>query len=504
MLSSAPSPTLAVDAASAKPVVLFQASGIKHRAVREWLPVAEAIRADGCDPVFIVDRHCSAAWLTRCDQAGIRYRVLEDTETKPSVLMEGLGSQARFAVEKLMAHRHAVKRLVPFSAWVSAWVSLRNTIASASELIAHERPRAIVLHLDSVFGLPTALTKVANRLGIPTLVVPLATPPPQAGLVVRKQSPTFAEQLSLEPLGNRLAARLFPELVHKCDGVRMLYQPVPYAMAAKVLGLMPRIPYSVAGGEATRVAAASERAKGILIADGVATEKIVVTGRPEFDELFRNLQRGPALRRELCQALGVEARKKLVLYSLAHWAEHGIFTWEQHWRETAFVLERLAALPDAQVVVSLPPACRYEDYEPLASRYRVVIVRNQGISELMPCCDLFVSGTSSSTVALAVGCCTPAVVIEFYGFEYSTFEYGGGVVVVRSREEFVRVLERLITDEAFAVGLAEAQTRIAAEWILLDGQCAARIAHEVTCLVRRAHGASEAMRELQPIAEGRR
>ena len=465
-------------------VVLFQASGIMYRGVREWLPIAEKLVSKGCDPVFIVDSMVPQEWLDRCNQVGARYRLLEDILTKPT--SASLSPRIRFVFNNIFHFlKQKAKHYFPLTPWIGVWMQLRRMIDISTKLITEERPHVIIVHADVVIGLTTALIKVANEANIPSLVIPVAIAPPNGALEWHRILPNFVNEMSLKPFVNRLVARIFPDWVHNFDGEPMFYHPVRLNLGAWWLRVLPRFPQNIAGGFATRVAASSERARQALLTIGVVPGKeIVVVGRPEFDALYRSRQRGPGLRDEICTNLGIDGRKKILLYSLAHFAEHKMFTWERHWRETEFLLKTFMTLEDVHTVISLPPDCRYDDYVPLAQKYNAVISRDYGITELVPICNVFFAGTSSTTVVHAIGCQKPTVVAEFYGFKYSSsFEYGGGTVIVRKRDELLPLLQRLMTDDEFYSSLANAQKEAAREWILLDGQCSTRIAKEIISLI---------------------
>jgi len=466
-----------------KPTVLFQASGIRYRGVKEWLPIAQELVSRGYGASFIVDQMCPQEWLDRCNQIGARYRMLEEVEAEPSVTSIRTGRDP--AVKNLISIlKQTAKRYLPLTSWIGSWLYLRRILNTTNSLILEEQPAAIVVHLDSVIGLPTALIKVANEANIPSLVVPLGIAPPKVALEIRRLSPVYFEKLGLGPLRNRLMARIFPHWVHDCYGVPLFCNPVEISLAAWWHGLLPRIPYTMAGGFATKVAVACDRAKDIMLTDGVSGKEIVVVGRPEYDCLFHSLRKDGSSRKGIYDRLGIDLSRKFLLYAVAHFGEHRILTWEEHWRETEYLLTLFAKLKDVQIVISLPPASRFEDYQAIAAKYNAVIARDYAITELVASCDVFVAGSSSTTVTLAIGSEKPAVVVEFYGFKYSSFfEYGGGTVVVRRREDLLPLLERIVTDGGFYRSLADAQRDVAPEWILLDGKCASRIANEIISLI---------------------
>lgn len=220
----------------------------------------------------------------------------------------------------------------------------------------------------------------------------------------------------------------------------------------------------------------------MFIEQGVPEEKLVVTGKASLDQVFEAMQ--PASRSRIREELGIPPERRVLLCAVPQTAEHGTMSWTQHWQETQFLLATFARLNGVSVVLSLHPKSKPSDYRPFAERYGAILGKRR-VYELLPNCDVFVAGFSS-TVMQAVGLGKPAVVVDFFGLGFPAYEDLSGVIILRSRDKLRSTLVRLFSDAEYYSVLAEAQRQRASDWVLLDGKCTERIAEELCRLIESA------------------
>ena len=219
------------------------------------------------------------------------------------------------------------------------------------------------------------------------------------------------------------------------------------------------------------MAVESPRLRDMFLAQGVPADKMIVTGKPSVDQVYESIQEvEPG---QVRAELGIPEDQKILLCSVPHLAEHGLVTWNEHWREIEFLISTLTQQKEAAVVLSLHPKSDPEAYQPRADRFGAILAKRR-IYQLLPVCDLFVSNYSG-VVMQAIGNGKPTLVIDFYGMDFPYFDEEPGLVVLRQREKLAPVVERLLTDEAYYEQLANAQQQRATDWILLDGQCTRRV-----------------------------
>jgi hypothetical protein len=327
---------------------------------------------------------------------------------------------------------------------------------------------------DRHVGWETALIKAANDRNIPTMIVPFAMSDPASDAEIRLRSPD-ADQYRVSTWFEKVISRRFPGWVNESQGERLFFTPPGNALAARVLGIMPTLPWTLGGGAARRMAVESPRQREAFLAQGVPLAKMVVTGKPSVDRIYERIQRLEAS--ELREELGIRGDQPVILCSVPQLAEHRLLSWPEHWHETEFLFATLTQQPDAAVILSIHPQSDPEAYRPLANKYGAVIAK-QRIYDLIPVCDILVA-TYSSVVVQAIGCGKPAIVVDFYGLGFTYYDDEPGVLVIRDRDQLAPTIQRLNYNRQYYEQMAEAQRQRAPEWVLLDGQCTQRVVDEI-------------------------
>jgi hypothetical protein len=214
------------------------------------------------------------------------------------------------------------------------------------------------------------------------------------------------------------------------EGQSLFFSLPAISLAAKMWGMMPDNPWSIGGGAATRMAVESPQMKRTFIEQGLPPEKILVTGKPSNDSMVNQSQPN-----KLHQQLGLAPHQPIILCSLPQMGEHGFLPWPDHWREIEFLLDTLTQQDIARVIISLHPKSRRADYQPIFDKYPVVVPKKR-IYEMIPACDLFVA-TYSSTVIQAMGFGKPAIVVDFYGLNWTFYDQEPGIRVLRDRQRLL-------------------------------------------------------------------
>jgi hypothetical protein len=439
------------------------------------IPVAHKVAADGkYQPLFF-----------------LYYK--HDKEDKPTGLLHQLGlpvidtclarnssagrSQSHTGKRLLASLKRYVYRAAPAALRQMRDIAADYTrkIREADALLERESVAALILIGDRQVGWETVLIKIANQRDIPSLIVPFAVSAPEISARLRLKQRRYG----MQSLSNRVAGTLFPHWVYKHEGKRLLFFPGIQAVVAWILGIMVENPWSLGGGEATRMAVESPHLRRMFVEQGVPEEKLVVTGKPSVDQTYEAMQ--PANQRIIREELGIPQAGQVLLCAVPQLAEHLLMPWPQHWQEIEFLLATFDQLKNVSVVLSLHPKSNPSDYKPLADRYAATLAKRR-IYELRPACDVFVA-TFSSTVMQAIGIGKPAVLVDFYGLDYTFYDDAPGVIVLRSRDQLESTLTRLFSDPQYYDRLAEAQRQQASEWILLDGKCTERVVGELYGLI---------------------
>ncbi|MBU0596337.1 hypothetical protein KJ567_06610 [Candidatus Bipolaricaulota bacterium] len=351
--------------------------------------------------------------------------------------------------------------------FVGSWLRFAGQRRTASALLRREGVAGLVVGGDRHVGWETAFIREANRQRIPSLVVPIAWSDADANVRFRAE-PGRVARYRTSGLSGLIVRLLFPRWIRRDGAERVLFQPFSIALAAWFHGMMPRRPWSIAGGRATRAAVESEMARTVRLAEGVEESKLVVTGKSS-DDLVHRIMFSDRPRAD-CRS---PEDGPLLLLAVPQLAEHRILPWKEHWEEMEFLFGALRRAWRGPILASLHPKSNPEKYRALAAEHGIALAEER-IQRILPSCDVFVA-TYSSTVVQAIALAKPSVVVDFYGLDYTFYDQAPGVVVIRDRARLESELTRIQSDGGYRDQLAEAQRTSGADWCVLDGRCTERI-----------------------------
>ena len=276
-----------------------------------------------------------------------------------------------------------------------------------------------------------------------------------------------------------IAKWFFPQILYTYNNKEIFFSPFYTALPGLLFGILPPKPWTLGGGNATKMAVENRFFYNELIKQGTNESKMVVTGKPSTDLIYETIhtENTNLLRDEL----GIPNGKKVLLCAVPQLAEHDLVKWERHWWEVVSLFYTFSRLPDVAVVLSLHPRSYVSEYQPIAEKYGAVISKRR-IHELLPICDVFVA-TFSTTVMLAIGLGKPSVVIDFYDHDYDIYDKAPGVVVIRRRDLLLPTLQKLFYDKDYYEDLSTWQKAQAADWISMDGKCTERVVQEIYNLI---------------------
>jgi len=447
----------------------------------EMLPVAERLLEDRhFEPVFFTFRDLPGRFHNQLAESGIR-RI---SPKAISTLRDGTGHLALESSEsdgsranKLQKFAKVMVRFALSWTLVSfAWylVKLFRQLQQSRRIIRGEDVAAVVVMGDRHVGWETCLIKAANEQHLPTLIVPFGLSDPKSDVEMRLRLPDSQEYL-VTTLLDKVIGHFYPGWIRTGGDHKLFFLPPGNALAARVLGVMPHLPWILGGGAASRMAVESTMVFRSFLEGGVPEGKMVVTGKPSMDQVYSRLQR--LNEAEMRRELGIPEGKGIILCSVPQLGEHRLLAWDEHWQEIEFLFATLTGQPDAAVILSLHPSSNPEDYRPLAEKYGAILA-DRRIYELIPFCEILVA-TYSSVVAQAIGNGKPVIVVDFYGLDYTYYDGEPGVMVIKEHAELAPALKRLITDRGYYEEVSAAQAKRGPEWVLLDGRCTDRVAQEL-------------------------
>ena len=258
--------------------------------------------------------------------------------------------------------RDRLKKL-PFFNQISAWAKafvLRRQVLVAEHLLQHYGITSVVVAGDRNTGFEPPLLKAARLRGIPSIIPPTAFSATVEGLfIARRQNPFhFVTH-------NAKFKRLFPNQWRHdpLSGEDISFFSVPTTLAYAGQGALPENPWVLGGGWSTRILVDSKDIKNRYEKMGVRPDKIIVTGHPDYDDIYGSLLEKNETRDKLAKKYGLDSGKPIIVVCLPNWAEMGMKSWDWHWQESGFLCESAVILRrNAPVICILKKNSRLSEY----------------------------------------------------------------------------------------------------------------------------------------------
>lgn len=442
----------------------------------EMLPIAQKLDSDGIfEPLFFIYRDIQKRHIKHLDENEIKQLKPKNwkgtgPKTEPKYDFNNAKDGGKF--ESTDFRKRMITKLLSWD-----WFSFLFYFLKFSQHLIHSRKylrsediSAVLVVGDRHVGWETALIKVANQLDIPTLIVPFALSDPGSDAFGRLQKEDL-EQYRVSSRFRRLVSRIFPNWVQETKEGPLFFYPIGEALAAKMLGMIPKYPWSIGGGAAKRMAVESSNVFENYLQEGIPPSKMIITGKPSVDQIYSHIKKLDY--KKLREKLGIDQYKSVILCSVPQLAEHSLLSWEEHWREVDFLLASLSTESGVVLLLSLHPQSNPDAYRTIAKKYGAIIATNR-IYDLIPMCDFLVA-TYSSIVVQAIGCGKPVIVVDFFGLNSPYFNEEPGVIVVKERDTLVPMVKKLLYDKDAYQEFANSQRKSSSKWILLDGQCTQRV-----------------------------
>ena len=339
----------------------------------------------------------------------------------------------------------------------------RRARALARAILDAEQPAAIVVIQDTLL-LERFLVRLANRRGLPTFVVQWAFNYTQA-MYDRLRA---IGKAPAEPAGRVGSRRLLG------SATRAAYRAVLGA-----LDLRFELVNSYGGGEARIFAVMGDAFAEQFQAQGVRHKRIVATGHPAHDAAYvRARTTDEPTRQAIRRRYDLPTEVPLVLYATQPVLWRRVMTPDTLRANVRAIATAVAALPDeARLVLKLHPREHVEDYAFCAEIDPPVrVIPTAEMADLVACCDLFVS-SSSSTVLLAMMLDRPIVTINFNAVpHFDFFESIGGTLHTRTPDTFACAIHAALYDGPTRDRLAGERRAVLARHTRFDGRAAERLA----------------------------
>lgn len=352
-------------------------------------------------------------------------------------------------------------------------------IALHSILKKHPSIVTVVTADDRSLGFEFGIVHAARKRGIASITVPFALSDPGGDWLRRHNRSEFSVDTGWSGVRwlKKKLAHSYPSNVREHDGVRLMFLTAGQVLALTFLRALFPVPWAYGGGATDIVTLYSESIRVKQLQLGVPAEKMVVTGQCAMDELYTLAKKKSELKRELTVRYGLQSDRPLIVLAVPQHAEHGLMGLADHEDMTDSLFSDLRGI-GAEVLLSLHPRSRSEDYQLMADRAGAAIAI-QPLLEILPAADLFVA-THSSTVRWAILLKTPTIVLDDFGVGENGMFDAHSVTFITDRSTISEVARTLLTRTAQGENAISHQ----AEADLFDGLSAQRVvsALEAICV----------------------
>jgi hypothetical protein len=448
--------------------------------------LACALRDGGkIHPVMVLPTPDMSVCAAACVKADIEVVDLSLAREADLAINGGLLRRLLAPFGSFFVHHDRIANCLPIS--LLRFVDMRRRLRSEYDVFRRAleklRPAVVMVPGDREASPVPAFLKAASDLGIPIVNAGFGSPYPEGVALSRKGFPRFSlEWRHFPPFLNFAAGLLFPRQVYKAPQGRMLFSPAWLTFAHANLGMLADNPWVQGGGLSDYVLQHDARRRQGFIDLGVPARKLVDVGDPSLDLLYASYRDRDALRAQLLKNYARPARSKLVIFSVPNDAEHGVCDMASHLDRMRRYFELLGN-SGANVLASLHPKSRREDYQPLADRCGIVLM-NERLADALPAADLFVCGTSS-TVFWARLCGIATINLDYWKVRDADFVGVAGVENVDTPAEFEKALTRHIALDAIDPAFQREATRLRDD-NQFDGKSTQRIEQFLLGLTKRA------------------
>jgi hypothetical protein len=323
-------------------------------------------------------------------------------------------------------------------------------------------------------GANRAIIKQAKTRKIPILIVPYeySTITQPAEAIIGTYN--YRNIYGMNNILNRIVAKVFPNWAYEYRGETLLRDQGSAILLQELLGLAPVLPWAVHGGKADKIAVECEVMLQHYLNQGIAENKLVLTGALYDDDLAKAANECEICREDLYRSLDLPPRRRMILCAVPPdlVALRPCSDFKSYKDLLDFWMETLLSLKDINIIFQLHPRVTPEHAEYIESKG--LKVAKQDIATLIPLCDILVTSVSS-IIRMAIASKKPVLNYDVYKFRYSDYENAGGVLTLESKEEFLQDLNKLVNERVFYSEISSLQIACADKWGMHDGHSGNRM-----------------------------
>ena len=289
-------------------------------------------------------------------------------------------------------------------------------------------PDVVVVPNDRSEILILLLIKKFKRRNIKTVIVPTSfLSGPERLIASRYNRIEYITKLHL------LFFKKFKNLYYTIGNRKISFYPF-HQMIVFESDVLSTNPWAIGSGNIDEIFVDGSHTKNTLVSLGVKCEKIIITGHHSHDRLYNNIINSQKRYEDFIKKNHSSKNKKILVIALPHFGEHGLISWDEHFKVLNLICATLSQLKDIFVIVSLHPKMNKNNYSFLKEKYNLKI-SDKPLVEIVHLADFFIS-TYSSTVYWALLCNIKCGIINFKILNYSDMDWIGCLKVFNSKTNF--------------------------------------------------------------------
>ena len=412
---------------------------------KDQILFANEISKKGVDVVFFVSE-------TVCDRYpeiifGLEFKIINEAQKSKevkknyilSLLIDNLSDRQKSSI---VALREAIYDSFFFESKVKKreekyFRSLKNKYTKLTKLIAENDINVVFVNGDRHLGYEPIFLSISKLLSIP-IVIPY--------MVYFSEKEGLAKN-GFKALGTILSSQYSKNSQERFSSHRVdnrFYYPNYIANSLNRLGVLTDNPWFMGGGSSNIVCLPNLHMKNHYIKNAISENKIKVVGDIAYDTLYHSTLKKQTIRLTVVLNYYLDVNKKNIIIALPQLGEHGILSWKEHWKEIAFLMDNVNSL-NQNILISLHPKMDKNSYIFLEKKYNCRIL-NENLLDILVAADMFVA-TFSSTVLWSTLCGIKTAVVDFYGLNYSMYDFLTSVEKIDNKKNLKKILLRVLSSQ---------------------------------------------------------
>jgi hypothetical protein len=291
----------------------------------------------------------------------------------------------------------------------------RNRKLNAVTLIEKLNPTVVFSFGDRHIDIEAPMLSAAKKMKIPVVLPYVSYSDKSALIAIRKIQKEFSI-FSFPSIYKFIISLKFKSQISE----NYFYQSPSVLIALNRINALSKNPWAIGNGNSDIVCVDNLYTAIRYRNCGVDEHKIRVIGDVAYDNLFKQYYNRRSKRFELCEKYSIDENCKIIVLAMPQFAEQGLMSWEEHWREISHIVNVLSKI-EAHVLISLHPRMELSQYQE-CEKYSNIVILEESLNYILPLADLFIA-INSTTVIWSILSGVPVCVLNYFGLDMSMFNH---------------------------------------------------------------------------------